>query len=165
MTVSKALISVALALLSLCAVNAQGVPNMGGYGVPNSGGGGVPFATFTNSIGANVPLNSTTTFFDGPSIAQGSTGTWSATGQATVAGASGDSIVCKLWDGTSVIDASVVTITAASAQLDMHLSGYLASPGGNIKISCKDTSSTSGDIIANNSGTGKDSTVSVHRIN
>src|SRR5258708_17127371 len=33
--------------------------------------------TITNSLGADVLLNNTTIYFDGPSIAQGNTGTWS----------------------------------------------------------------------------------------
>ncbi|WP_407174534.1 hypothetical protein [Bradyrhizobium sp. STM 3562] len=140
-------------------------PGLSGGTISSSGACAVSLSVFTNSIGANVSLSSTSTYFDGPSVAQGNTGTWLAMGQATVSGPSGDVIACKLWDGSSVLDSSIVTITAASATLDVHLSGYLSAPVGNLKISCKDSTSTSGFIIGNNSGTGKDSTVSVVRIN
>ena len=150
-------------------INNTGVTSVaGGYGISGgtittTGTLAVSLTTATNSLGGNVSLSSTSTFFDGPSMAQGGTGTWAVYGQATVEGSTTDTIYCKLWDGTTVIDSGVAT-TLSNAYSVIALSGNLSSPAGNIKISCKDTSTTSGLIIANVSGGGKDSTISGHRI-
>jgi hypothetical protein len=129
----------------------------------------VSLSEATNSLGSDVNMNNTSNYFDGPSTNCGSactTGTWFASGQATVFDTAGAATVyCKLWDGTTVIDSAGVNTTGANAPEDAHLSGYLASPAANIKISCRDTSSTSGVIKFNTTGNSKDSTISVHRIN
>lgn len=117
----------------------------------------------TNSLSGNVALNSTSTFFDGPSMAQGSTGTWYASGTVTLLDTSGANIQCKLWDGTTVIASSSEPITANNAN-SMSLSGYLASPAGNIRISCKDITQTTGTIQFNVTGTSRDSTLSAFRV-
>lgn len=120
----------------------------------------------TASLGANVALNNTGTYFDGPSIAQGSTGTWWAAGTATVTDTAGAAnIDCKLWDGTTVIDSARASISAINLLVSISLSGFLATPAGNIRISCKDIGSTSGSMIFNATGNSKDSTVSAFRIN
>src|SRR6516165_6342556 len=56
------------------------------------------------SLGADVLLNNTANYFDGPSVAQGTTRTWWASGTITVldTGAAA-TIHAKLWDGTTVI--------------------------------------------------------------
>lgn len=120
---------------------------------------------FTSSLGANVALNNTANYFDGPSVAQGTVGTWYATGTVTV---SDTAVVattfCKLWDGTTVIASTAATNAAANYAMPVALSGYLASPAGNIRISCRNVSATTGLILFNSSGNSKDATVSVHRI-
>lgn len=128
---------------------------------------GVPPGPLTNSLGANVTLNSTTTYFDGPSVAQGTVGTWFASGTVSVldtAASGGAGFACKLWDGTTVIDSGYTVTATLNDTITMSLSGWLTNPAGNIKISCKDLSSTSGSIVFNSSGNSKDSTVSVYRI-
>jgi hypothetical protein len=120
----------------------------------------------TNSIGANVALNNTSNYFDGPSIAQGSTGTWWASGVATVSDTAGAAnIDCKLWDGTTVISSARGSINTINFNVAISLSGFLATPAGNIRISCKDNASTSGVMLFNATGNSKDSTVSAFRIN
>jgi hypothetical protein len=58
----------------------------------------------TNSLGADVALNNTANYFDGPSVAQGSTGTWFGTGTMTLTDSGGaQNFYCKLWDGTTVM--------------------------------------------------------------
>ena len=119
----------------------------------------------TNSIGGDVALNNTANYFDGPSCAQGVTGTWFASGTVTVTDtAGGASIAAKLWDGTTVIAEGNTTIGAASQMISISLSGYLASPAANIRISVKDLTSTSGAIKFNVGGNSKGSTLSVVRI-
>ncbi len=123
-------------------------------------------STLTNSLAGDVALNNTANYFDGPSVAQGTTGTWLATGTVTLNdSAGGASFYAKLWDGTTVIAAASAGTTAAGARATIALSGYITSPAGNIRISVRDTTSVSGGIEANRTGNGnKDSTISVVRI-
>lgn len=119
----------------------------------------------TASLGADVALNNTSNYFTGPSVSQGSTGTWFASGTVTLrdtAGAAG--FFCKLWDGTTVIASGRTDSSAANFYTSISLSGYLTSPAGNLRISVRDASSTNGVIIFNASGDSKDSTISAYRI-
>lgn len=125
---------------------------------------GVAATPITNSLAADVALSNTANYFVGPTIAQGSTGTWWVSGTVTVQdtiGAAG--FDAKLWDGTTVI-ASTDLNTSGATFGSMSLSGYIVSPAGNLRIEVKDLSSTSGKIIFSRTGLSKDSTISAHRI-
>ncbi len=126
----------------------------------------VNLSTFTNSLGADVALNVTANYFDGPSVAQGTSGTWYASGSVAIQDTSGAATMfCKLWDGTTVISSGALTTSASlSGVVDMSLLGVITSPAANIKISCRDTTATTGKIIFNASGNTKDSTLTVYRI-
>jgi hypothetical protein len=119
--------------------------------------------SLTASLGADVNLNNTGTYFDGPSVAQGTSGTWFASGTVTLidTAAGPDAYDVKLWDGTTVIASARAVASAANIAVTVGLSGYLASPAGNIRISVKDVSNTTGVIKFNLTGNSKDSTVSV----
>ncbi len=121
---------------------------------------------FTNSISGDVALNDTSKYFDGPTVAQGTTGTWLATGTVTLQDtAASGRMLCKLWDGTTVIaSGEAYTPATANVPITISLSGYIASPAGNIRISCRDAVSASGLILFNSSGNSKDSTISAVRI-
>jgi hypothetical protein len=120
----------------------------------------------SNALGANVLLNNTANFFDGPSMAQGTSGTWFASGTVTLTDSAGAAIFFrKLWDGTTVISAATPVVPGAGTTIVVTLSGFLASPAANIRISCRDLSSTSGSILFNNTGTSKDATIYGFRIN
>ena len=122
-------------------------------------------STLTNSLGADVALNNTANYFSGPSVAQGTTGTWLATGTVTVKDTAGAAaIYCKLWDGTTVIASAWSSVASAGLSISISLSGYIASPAGNIRIDVRDITSTSGTMMFNQSGNSKDSTISVVRI-
>jgi hypothetical protein len=72
---------------------------------------------------------------------------------------------CKLWDGTTVIASGTIKTQAAGEFTSMALSGYLATPADNIRISCKDVTTTGGGIVAASAdSTVKASTVSAIRI-
>lgn len=130
-----------------------------------AGGGPVTLSTITASLGADVNLNNTGTFFTGPEVAQGSSGTWFASGIITVKDTAGAAnINVQLWDGTTVIASGNVHLPSIDVTASVSLSGYIASPAGNIRISAKDVTSTSGLIIYNFTGTTKDSTVTAIRI-
>ncbi len=124
-------------------------------------------SAITNSLSGDVNTNNTSNYFDGPSVAQGATGTWFASGTVTVQlGTAGAITDYKLWDGTTVIDSASLGdgTTVDGAFAVVSLSGYIASPAANIRISVKNESSTSGKILFNKSGSSKDSTVSAIRI-
>jgi hypothetical protein len=132
-----------------------------------TGNAGGTISTVTNSLGADVNLSNIANYFDGPSVAQGTTGTWFVSGVVTVtdrgAAATYD---CKLWDGTTVIASGKNGgFGAANVWEVIHLSGYLAAPAANIRISCRDETATNGKILFNASGNSKDSTLSAIRIN
>jgi hypothetical protein len=124
----------------------------------------VSLSTASNSIGSNVNLTNTGLYFDGPSMAQGSSGTWYASGTVVLESpGTNDNVVCKLWDGTTVIDNAVATV-ATGFYISMSLSGIIASPAANIRISCKDTGSTSGVIVSTADSVSKSSSITGVRI-
>jgi hypothetical protein len=125
----------------------------------------VSLTTASNVLGADVTMVTINTFQDGPSMAQGTSGTWYASGSITLL----DTTVtakysCKLWDGTTVIDSGTTVAGGTSFQAQMHFSGILATPAANIRISCKDESSGAGKMVFNASGASKDSSVYGFRI-
>jgi hypothetical protein len=122
-------------------------------------------STASNVLAADVPLNNTATYQPGPSMAQGTTGTWSAHGGVTATANNGDVIRCKLWDGTTVKDSTQVTFTGGGPELKISLSGIFVSPAGNIRIDCRNiTSTTASKMAANDSANAADSTIYGERV-
>jgi hypothetical protein len=115
------------------------------------------------SLGADVALNSGGSTFTGPSIAQGSTGTWFASGTVTITDSATGQYDCKLWDGTTVIASTRSSVSVATSAISISLSGYIVSPAANIKISVTPTGAT-GTLRFNITGNSKDSTISAFRI-
>jgi hypothetical protein len=130
----------------------------------SSGACAVALTSATNSIGADVLLNNTANYFDGPSTAQGTTGTWFATGGVSLFSGTVDAFYCKLWDGTTVIDSKASADPATALLTSISLSGIISSPAANIRISCRDLSTTAGKILFNQTGNSKDSTLTAVRI-
>ncbi len=137
---------------------------LSGGTITTTGTCAVSLTTATNVLGADVLLNNTANYFDGPSMAQGTSGTWWVSGAVTVTDPTSAQIHCKLWDGTTVISSSSVTV-GAGFEGSISLSGFLVSPAANIKISCKDITTTGGKIQFNLTGSSKDSTIFGQRIN
>ncbi len=128
---------------------------------------GIAQATpLSNSLAADVALTSSGVYEDGPSVAQGGTGTWFASGTVTMNDTSGAATFgAKLWDGTTVIASGVSTTSAGGRAVTISLSGFLPSPAGNLRISVTDANaSPAGAILHNASGNGKDSTITACRI-
>lgn len=122
--------------------------------------------SLTTSLGADVALSSTGSYFDGPSVAQGTVGTWLVSGTVTLVDtATAANLNCKMWDGATVFASVKQTSPTAAFVVPVSLSGTISNPAGNIKISCQDTSTTSGAIKFNSSGNSKDSTITAVRIN
>jgi len=126
----------------------------------------VPSGTqITNSLSGDVPLNNPGVYQTGPTVAQGSTGTWFASGAVTVLDTAGAATLkCKLWDGTTVIASGVSVPQTANESQVVALSGYLATPASNIRISCTSASTATGVMKFDYSGAGKDSTVTAFRV-
>ena len=80
-------------------------------------------SALTNSIGSDVSLNNTANFFTGPTVAQGTTGTWFASGTVTLNDTAGAaSFYAKLWDGTTVIASCFATTSGATNGVAISLS-------------------------------------------
>lgn len=132
--------------------------------------GGFTFTTLTNSLGGDVTLNNVANYFDGPSVAQGTSGTWIATGAVVLGGTgllnAGDIFDVKMWDGTTIIASTQVTYAgpSGSAVLQAALSGTIINPAGNLRISAKCTTNTTVKILFNQSGNSKDSTITALRV-
>lgn len=120
----------------------------------------------TAALGGDVTMTTVGTFYDGPSVAQGSTGTWYASGVVTVKSATtNDQVVAKLWDGTTLISAGYVQ-PQNSGTASIHVSGMITSPAGNLRISCANfTTGTTSKITNNNGGTSNGSVITAFRIN
>jgi hypothetical protein len=155
--------------LSMGAASAGGVTSitagtgLSGGTITTSGTIAVSLTTSTNSLGADVNLSSTSTYFDGPSMAQGTSGTWFVSGTVTLTDTVLSNHSCKLWDGTTIISSATGSAVAAGT-VAITLSGFLTTPAANIRISCKDITSVNGKILFNSSGNSKDSTVTGIRI-
>jgi hypothetical protein len=123
--------------------------------------------TISNSIGADVVLNTAGTYYDGPSVAQGTIGTWYASGSITISntgGATGGYSV-KLWDGTTLISSGFIQINSAVLPQPVSLSGTIVNPAGNIRISVAASyTSPNNKMVYNMSGLGKDSSITAIRI-
>ena len=131
-------------------------------------GAATMLSPITNSLSSDVLLNNTANYFDGPSVAQGTSGTWFASGTVTLLDQSSQaSYFVKLWDGTTVIASTRMTSVATGEQCAISLSGFITSPAANLRISVRDASSTGGKIVYGvtyGSGNTKDSTITAIRI-
>lgn len=121
--------------------------------------------SITASLSADVDLNNTGNYFLGPSVAQGTAGTWYVQGTVTMKDTAGAAVFyVKLWDGTTVIASGAIQSGAAGANTSLSLSGYLATPAGDLRISVRDITNAAGKILFNETGNSKDSTITAIRI-
>lgn len=130
--------------------------------------GAAPAITsITSSLGADVAISgSVGTYAAGPSIAQGTSGTWFVSGTVTFLESvtAGSTFKIKLWDGTSIVASALYVTTAVGLTGAIALSGVISSPAGNLRIDVANASTTSGVIKFNSSGNSKDSTITAIRI-
>jgi hypothetical protein len=137
-----------------------------GNGITIGASVAVSLSELTNSISDTAVANGSYT--TGPTVAQGTNGTWFATGTISWLDTNGTitNLVCKLWDGTTVIASTSADRTTSGGYNSLSLSGYLASPAGNIRISCQAANTTTTMKGATTSPTEINaSTLSVFRIN
>jgi len=118
---------------------------LSGGTITTSGTVALNVQALTTSLPGDVTITNNTSYFDGPSVSQGTTGTWFASGFVTlVDSVAASNVFCKLWDGTTVIANGRGTIVSTSQPVTLTLSGIITSPAGNIKISCKDITAANG---------------------
>lgn len=140
-----------------------------GTGIAISGTTNATIATsltvVSNALTGDVALNSTASYFDGPSAAQGTSGVWFCTGTVTLLNASNnDAYAVRLTDGTSVFASTQTSQASSNSPVVATLSAVFNSPAGNIKIQVKPLVSTTGNIKYNLSGESKDSVIYCQRI-
>jgi hypothetical protein len=116
----------------------------------------------SSALVADIALNNAANYFDGPSVTQGTVGTWLVMGSITVSVATASNIFTKLWDGTTVI-ASGAPLGIANQYNSSSLSGYISAPAGPLRISAK-SSATDAVIKFNQTGNSKDSFIVAIRI-
>ena len=122
-------------------------------------------SVLTNALAADVALNNTANYFDGPSVAQGAVGTWLVVGSVTLRDVNGAATFgVKLWDGATVIASCTLSTPAINTSCPATLTGVITAPVGNLRISVRDFTSTGGEIKANGSGSGKDSVITAVRL-
>jgi hypothetical protein len=139
---------------------------LSGGTITASGTCAINLSYLTNSIASDVAI-STSSFTDGPSVAQGTSGAWYASGTITITATSGTTIpFCKLWDGTTAISSTSFNGNGVGVggRISISLSGVISSPAGNIRISCQEQNGATVGFRANSTGAGKDSTVTAFRI-
>lgn len=128
----------------------------------------VPYPVFTQitaSLAADVLLNNTGTFFDGPSIAQGPVGVWFVIASGTFLDTAGSAnFICKITDGTTTFASGVTNVAGTAVNGAITLFAIADRPVGNLRLSAKDITSTSGKMIFNASALSKDSTITAIRI-
>lgn len=106
-------------------------------------------SSYMNTLSAPVALNNTGLSFTGPSVAQGTTGTFDVEGCVNLqdlAGAANFHV--RLTDGTSVYRTANVSTYAAAACTQAILRCVVTNPAGNLRMLAADTTSTSGFILA-----------------
>lgn len=120
--------------------------------------------SFSQSLSADLALTANTTVASGLSLAQGSTGTWYASGTLTFLGTAGaSSVYAKLWDGTTVIDSASGGTPSAGFGCSVTVGGVLTNPSSNIQVTVY-TASNGVSVKFNSSGYSKDSTLTAYRI-
>lgn len=119
----------------------------------------VPSGTQVSAaLSGDQAMNNTSNYFTGPTVTTGSSGMWFVTGTVTLVdtGTAPAIMFCKLWDGTTLAagPGSAVNTVASGANdpVTITLSGILTSPAAAPRISCRDTSATTGKILFNASG-------------
>jgi hypothetical protein len=123
-------------------------------------------SSFTSTLSGDVILNNTPTFFDGPSVNVGNTGTWYVFANVTCIDTSAAATFnVKLTDGTTIIDSGSASSGGANFLVNHAVAGVITNPAGPLKISTRDISSTNGKMVFNSTGgSPKDCTITAIRI-
>ena len=122
-------------------------------------------SSFSAALGANVALNNTATWFDGPSIAQGTTGVFLVIGHLTfINSANNINPSIRIYDGTSVWASGRGSTWTAGAASIATISAIVTNPAGNLRLQGNDPQFTTSTMLANFSGQAKDCMINAARI-
>lgn len=122
-------------------------------------------APLTAALGADVALNNTATWFDGASVAQGTSGIWFVVAHATFTNASTNiNPNARLYDGTNVYDSARSSTWVANAFVCITLHAIVTNPAGNLRIQGNDPQFTTSVMKFNGTGQSKDTSISAVRI-
>jgi len=126
----------------------------------------VSLTNTTNTLAGNVAISSAGTLADGPTITQGTSGVWFASGGMVVSStaAIGTNFYARLWDGTTFLDSANLVTGGANQRITFSLSGLITNPSSNIKMSVLNPDGNPGTIEFNRTGSSKDSTLTAFRI-
>ena len=126
----------------------------------------VSLSTVSAALGADVNI-SNSVYTDGPSIAQGTSGTWLVIAKVNFTDTAGAcQVKFKLWDGTTIVDSADDHVTATSSFFSCTLAGVISSPAANLKVSALTNAagSTTTQFRFNASGNSKDCSITAIRI-
>lgn len=117
-------------------------------------------ASTSAALGADVALNNTANFFDGPSLTL-PPGRWLVISKLTVNDTGAAALIhAKLWDGTTVMDACLTSVSVTNRHVSLTLAGIInLAASSTVKASAKDATNTSGLLVFNGTGTSKDCTI------
>lgn len=110
-------------------------------------------SALSNYLTANLAVSSAA-YTNGASVAQGTAGTWLATGQVTFldTNAVANNLSAKMWDGTTVLAATSQIRVVAGGYTTFALVGAISSPAGDIRIACLALNSTTNMTSTNANG-------------
>ncbi len=132
--------------------------------ISNTPSGTITLTKLTNALSGDIALNDITKYFDGPGVAQGSSGVWFVSGSVTCDDVGASVFYVKLWDGTNLIASGTSTTAGNLYTTCISLAGYISNPSGNIRLSVKAVSSITAKIVFNYTGNSKDSTITAIQI-
>lgn len=130
--------------------------------LPRANGGFTP-ANLSAALGSDIAMSNTALYYDGPSIAQGTSGLWYVSGSITLGVTAGNPVLVKLWDGTTVVASGEATGPTVTGVFQVHLSGIINNPAANLRISARSTG-IAATMYYNVSGNSKDSNITAFRI-
>jgi len=132
-------------------------------GVLPRANGGFTASNLSNALVADITMSNTAIYYDGPTVAQGTSGLWYVSGSITLGVTAGNPINVKLWDGTTVVASAEATGPAVTGVFQVHLSGIINSPAASLRISARSTGIAAA-MYFNVSGNSKDSNITAFRI-
>lgn len=130
--------------------------------LPRANGGFTP-SNLSNALGADITMSDVSLYYDGPTVAQGTSGLWYVSGSITLGVTAGNPINVKLWDGTTVIASGEATGPTVTGVFQIHLSGIINAPTGNLRISAR-SPAVGATMYYDVSGNAKDSNITAFRI-
>lgn len=138
-----------------------------GIGLAYSGGSlKLSITTYLGNLSSDVTLTTAGTYYDGPTVSQGTTGKFFFLAQASCKNSTGSSpFAARVTDGTTVFgNSSIVYNTSAGARVPAIAFGIATNPVADLKLQAADLANNGTKMVFNDSGAGHDSYLLVARI-